>query len=396
MNLSEDIVSFMNEWDVSALPIKQIEIENGSITSIVPFIRSQSFQHAIVVVDRQTYRAAGEKVRRLLEKSEYALSIIELEENHLGQVNADEETVMQVFVSMPEEVDVLLAVGAGTIHDIVRFVSSKMKLPFISVPTAASVDGFTSKGAPLILKGVKKTIQTSSPIAVFADLDVLTAAPSPLTAAGFGDMLGKYTSLLDWRISSVIGQEPFSDKACAITSSALQECIDHVEDIAAGTEKGLGVLMEALITSGIVMLILNFSRPASGAEHHLSHYWEMMLLKEDKKQLLHGAKVGAACLLISELYHREKPFLEKEIEKVKTCDPQDKEALQSAMQQLPKPSQLKLYLEKVGGSVSPGELGIEEKLVQESLFEAIHLRERCTGLWLLNEKKSEALVYPLR
>src|SRR5690625_4586681 len=177
-----------------------------------------------------------------------------------------------------------------------------MNIPFVSVPTAASVDGFTSKGAPLIFRGFKETIQTASPIAVFADIDVLKIAPREMTAAGFGDMIGKYTSLLDWKISHLIANEPYNKLAAKSTKKSLEACVKYVHQIADHEDEGLKILMQSLIESGLVMLVLDFSRPASGSEHHLSHYWEMELLKNEEKQLLHGAKVGVASAIIVDLY----------------------------------------------------------------------------------------------
>lgn len=203
------------------------------------------------------------------------------------------------------------AVGSGTIHDIVRFVSFKMDIPIIAVPTAASVDGFTSKGAPLIFRGFKNTIQTASPLAVFADINIIKKAPQELTAAGFGDIIGKYTPLLDWKISNLIANEPYNELAAHLTKNSLVACVNHVEEIAAHSELGIKILMQSLIESGLVMLALDFSRPASGSEHHLSHYWEMELLKNDQKQLLHGAKVGVAATIIIDLY--EKFFLKYDV-----------------------------------------------------------------------------------
>ena len=196
----------------------------------------------------------------------------------------------------------MLAVGSGTIHDVVRFVCSHTNRIFVSVPTAASVDGFTSVGAPIIVDGFKQTVPAIAPAAIFADLDVLSAAPQRMTAAGFGDMLGKFTSLADWRFSAEMAGEPFCPLAYELTERALQQCMAAVDEIAAGTPRGVEALMEALLLSGWSMLLVGHSRPASGGEHHLSHHWEMAYLKEGRRQLLHGAKVGVACALLAKLY----------------------------------------------------------------------------------------------
>ena len=63
-------------------------------------------------------------------------------------------------------------------------------------------------------------------------------APQPLVAAGFGDMLGKYTSLLDWKFSSTTAGEPYDEQVAAITEKALEACIQHVEAIGQRTEEG--------------------------------------------------------------------------------------------------------------------------------------------------------------
>lgn len=76
-------------------------------------------------------------------------------------------------------------------------------------------------------------------------------------------------------------------------------CIEHTEDIAMKTETGIRVLMESLLVSGLVMLALDHSRPASGGEHHISHWIEMELMEKKRPQILHGAKVGCAACFIN-------------------------------------------------------------------------------------------------
>ena len=113
---------------------------------------------------------------------------------------------MQVLVRADRENRTYLAVGSGTITDITRFASHRTKADFISIPTAPSVDGYTSPSASLVIERLKQTVIAQPPIAIFADLPTLCAAPRPMIAAGFGDMLGKYTSLADWQLGhSVVG-----------------------------------------------------------------------------------------------------------------------------------------------------------------------------------------------
>jgi glycerol-1-phosphate dehydrogenase [NAD(P)+] len=71
--------------------------------------------------------------------------------------------------------------------------------------------------------------------------------------------------------------------------------------------------MDALLESGYCMLDFGSSRPASGAEHHYSHYWEMKLLREGRPAILHGAKVGVATVLVAGLYDRIRQLSRAEV-----------------------------------------------------------------------------------
>ena len=396
MQLSADMLALAEEFGISQDAFPQLEVEAGALASISAYLEGESWSRAVLIVDAKTKAAAGDQLASLLQAESIHVHVIELLANHHGQVNADEASLVQVLVETPIDTDVLLAVGAGTIHDITRFCSQKLSIPFVAVPTAASVDGFTSKGAPLILRGVKQTIQTAAPVAVFADLDVLCAAPRPLTAAGFGDILGKFTSLLDWEISAKVGGEPYNALAANMTRHSLDTCVDHIEEIAKANEAGIRILMEALIESGIVMQILDFSRPASGAEHHLSHYWEMHLLETDKRQLLHGAKVGVACAIITELYKNwAEQFDASEAGGTNSAALRENwEEIRLKIAALPTAEALRYYLYQVGAPASTQEIGIDDKLVQDSLNEAYHLRDRCTGLFLINQFKTEQISFP--
>ena len=97
--------------------------------------------------------------------------------------------------------------GSGTLCDLTRFASHRIGRPFVSLPTAPSVDAYTSMNAPLVIRGLKVTVDAQPPLAVFADLDVLCAAPPAMIAAGVGDVLGKYTALADWRLAALLWDE---------------------------------------------------------------------------------------------------------------------------------------------------------------------------------------------
>ncbi|WP_232827970.1 sn-glycerol-1-phosphate dehydrogenase [Paraliobacillus sp. X-1268] len=399
MEIPVQMHQLMKEVGVEDIVLPELMVEKKALLKIAPFLKANNLLQVVLVVDQLTYKAAGQQLEKLLENEKISYKTVLLKENQHGQVLANEEALVQLLVETPSKAQAFLAVGSGTIHDTVRFVSNKMEKPFISIPTAASVDGFTSKGAPLILRGVKTTIQTASPLAVFADLDVLVAAPKELTAAGFGDILGKYTSLLDWKISDLIGKEPYYPIAAEMTRQSLETCVQQVEKIATHDEEGIKLLIQALIESGLVMLILDFSRPASGGEHHLSHYWEMILIRKDAKQLLHGAKVGVATAIISDLYKQMANQLE--LNDLNPNKKYTKELIESwseiklMIDELPSAKELRNMLDCIGGPSTTDALGLSDQLIQSSLNEAQHIRDRCTGLLLVNNLKQDTIKYPI-
>jgi len=153
---------------------------------------------------------------------------------------------------------------------------------------------------------MKQRISARSPIAIFADLPTLCAAPRAMIAAGFGHMLGKFTALADWRLGHLVWDEPYDERIAQGTRNAVQGCVNRVEEIGIAWEDGVRGLMEGLIESRFCMMETGCSRPAAGTEHYLSHFWETKLLRENRPAILHGAKVGVACIMVAQCYERVK------------------------------------------------------------------------------------------
>jgi glycerol-1-phosphate dehydrogenase [NAD(P)+] len=375
------------------IPIEKILVGKGALEEVVSYIENKTFERVVLIGDENTFKAAGEKLSYYLSEAKigFSLSIIQPVKNN--DVVADEKSLVQALLEIPQETDVLVAVGSGTIHDITRFCSAKMGIPFISVPTAPSVDGFTSMGAPLIIRGVKRTFQMTSPIAVFADLTLLELSPKKMIAAGFGDMAAKYTSLADWKFGHLVAGEPYCPLSAQITREALQSCIVNAKEIAKGSEEGIRILIESLIKSGLAMLLFGQSHPASGGEHHLSHYWEMEFLKQNRPAVLHGAKVGVSTTLLSFIYKND--FLELLLDKKRLAAFEDKNYLRNMKEniheiiaiyeEIPASSLLHELLAGMGGETVPEQLDIGEDLVRRSLMEAHQLRNRFTALRFMNE-----------
>lgn len=220
-------------------------------------------------------------------------------------LHANERSTAEVLRQLEPDVEVLFAVGGGTVHDIVRYCARERKLPFVSIPTAASCDGFCSTVAAMTWEGYKNTMSCVAPVLVAADLAVIREAPQYLTNSGVGDIIGKYTALADWRMAHAVTGEV----VCERIYSVMKEAADCVWANARGTLRGDAAAFEAvtygLIMSGLAMQMLKTSRPASGGEHHISHMIETepeaLRVHSDA---LHGEKVGVGTILASAEYHR--------------------------------------------------------------------------------------------
>jgi len=344
---------------------RRIVMAPGALEAAAAHAEERGYGRILLVADANTRVAAGRRLEQFLANRGIRAETVLVAANEAGDVAADEASVVQVLIERQKmKAEALAAVGGGTLHDIARYAAFTCGIPFVSVPTAPSVDGFTSGVAPLILRGRKVTVPAAAPEAVFADPDVLVRAPSRLIAAGFGDMLGKYTSLFDWRFGFLSGGEPYSPAAADLTERALRTCVAHADGIGRGTEEGILALMRALFASGLAMLLFGQSHPASGAEHHLSHWWEMEFLRRGRRQALHGAKVGVACAIVAD-YYRSVPE-----ERVRAAAGERADEVLRLLGNLPSGEELRGLLRTAGGPAAPDELGIEPELIEGGLRQA--------------------------
>jgi glycerol-1-phosphate dehydrogenase [NAD(P)+] len=250
--------------------------------------------YSVAIYDENTYRATSGMHPNVTKE-------IILDPKSL---HADNHGVALAMEQIPEACDYLIAVGSGTVHDITRYCAYTKGIPFVSCPTAASVDGFCSSVAAMTWEGFKKTFTAVAPKIVVADLNVISKAPMFLTKSGFGDMIGKFIALADWKIAHTLTGEYFCPMIHDITLNATQAVIESAESIKNGDIIAYEKLTYGLLMSGLAMQLLGNSRCASGAEHHISHLIEMhpdgLNLKSDA---LHGEKVGVGTLLAAAEYH---------------------------------------------------------------------------------------------
>lgn len=293
------------------LSVQDILIEAGAISK-VPHIIHERFdiedKEISIICDNNTYLAAGQILEGLLNDS---LVIILPPEG----LHADNHAVKLAEDSLSEGIKLILAVGSGTVHDISRYIANKRGISFVSIPTAASVDGFVSTVAAMTWDGFKRTFPAIAPILVIADTNIFSKAPYRLTASGISDLLGKYTALADWEISHVVTGELFCNKIYQMEVQAIDEVIQCLRDLRQELAENKRLeayekLMYALLLSGIAMQMMGNSRPASGSEHHVSHLWEMEVIN-DHIDAYHGEKVSVGLAIVTRTCHKVKEALLK-------------------------------------------------------------------------------------
>lgn len=271
--------------------VKRVVIKNGALTELPKM--TSSYNNILIVADTNTIAACGYRmpdlpgVKKLIYETEDVL--------------VPNNAAVEKLLSESKGVDLLLGVGSGVINDLCKYAAYQYKIPYIIVATAPSMDGYASAGASLLLDGLKITFPCRPPIAIVADPDILCNAPLEMIQAGFGDIIGKYSALNDWKLGHQLTGEVFCPKVYDLVMQTANQVADMAKQVPTREKACISALMEALVIVGIAMSFMNNSRPASGSEHHIAHFFELTGLERKKPYLLHGLDVGFATVLTCEL-----------------------------------------------------------------------------------------------
>lgn len=285
------------------LPIDEIVVRRGALDEFVPVVKRLELGTKYVLVsDANTREVAGARVEADLGAAGYEVRRCFFATR--DGVKPDEKAIGELMLTMDGDTDFLVVAGSGCLTDLTRFVASRTGVPFVSVATAPSMDGYASSGAPMTHHGHKRTIYCGAPRAIIADVDVLADAPQPMIASGFSDTIGKLTSRVDWKLSSIERDEYY----CPFFVERVNEGVEQAISVASGLQRrdpdAIRTLTESLVISGIAMLLVGNSRPASGSEHSLSHYWEMKAAVDRRREFFHGTKVGVATAVVAAFNER--------------------------------------------------------------------------------------------
>ena len=273
---------------------------------------------ALIVDDVNTKRVAGDRVVALLKAA--GIDVSEHTINPDGSwFHATYDKVEEVRDVIQKEMSASLstststsslvpvAVGSGTINDLVKRGSEEAGVRYMVVGTAASMDGYTSYGASITKDGMKQTLPCRAPLGALVDSQVSADAPQAMTASGYADLLAKIPAGADWMLADAIatalpemekhGCERIHPLAWKCVQGPLRTSLANPAGVATGDEGEIRKLSEGLIMSAFAMQASGTSRPASGTEHQVSHYWDMEDLCFEGKPVSHGFKVGIGTLV---------------------------------------------------------------------------------------------------
>jgi len=349
-----------------------VNIGAGALASVPDVFRANfGDRPPVVVADGNTLEVAGKEVQRRLEEAGYTTLepyVFPAE----PPLYAEYSNIEKLRDCLKGHDAIPVAVGSGTLNDIVKRSSHECERPYMCVGTAASMDGYTAFGASIEKDGLKQTLSCPAPRAVVADLEVLRHAPEDMTASGYADLLGKVTSGADWLIADSLEVEKIDPAGWSLVQDHLREWTDSPAELRAGDQQATEDLIEGLILSGLGMQSYESSRTASGAEHQFSHLWEMEGLGHGEGHegtpLSHGFKVGVGSVAIAALYELilERDLADLDIETLRNSWPTKEEMEQSVRVQHTSPD-------------------LEEGAVEQTLAKYISVDELAERLELLRE-----------
>jgi glycerol-1-phosphate dehydrogenase [NAD(P)+] len=407
--------------------VAEVRIGRGVVAEAAALYARHFTGPACLMADERGWAAAGPQVEASLTAAGIACRRHVIPAHPRPKPTVDLADSMRAALR-PGETPV--AVGSGVMNDVVKYAAFGAGTPYLCVATAASMDGYTSAGAPLSEKGFKKTIACRPAKALLADLDIIAAAPAEMTGWGYGDLAGKVPAGGDWIIADALGIEPVDDVAWPMVQDGLEGWLSQPDRIAAGDRDAIEGLFRGLTIVGLAMEVHGSSRPASGADHQIAHLWEMDDLHHRGERVSHGACVAAGTMATLRMYDwllaRDTlaidparlsgvSLTEKEAEVLRLFGPGEigdramtetrlKHVEGTAMQarltrvhkvwpelstrlraRLWTADRMASHLSRAGSAVSAADIGVDDPYLYRTILKARFLRSRYTVLDLLDE-----------
>lgn len=364
-----------------ATDTKVFIMEDGALAK-VPSVFRDNFpgRAAIVIADCNTWRVAGNTVYEKLGNAGVPVSRFLIPDEHF---HAEWPYVEMVEAQVKSSGAIAVAVGSGVINDLCKLSSHHLGQSYLCVPTAASVDGYSSFGASISYQGLKQTFECPAPLAIVADATVIAEAPKHMTAAGYADLAAKIPCGAEWMIADLFGTEPIIPEAWHVLQDVLDKVLSNPEAVAAGDRDAVSDLFIGLTLSGIAMQIARSSRPASCTDHLFSHYLDMTGHRYKGELQSHGFQVAIGTLTMCAFFDE---FLKMDLTKI------DVDRCVAAWPTLEQERRRALELFK--DFVSP-RLGYDSISVKYSDADAVRVQlTKVRDQWPELREKYRAQVYP--
>jgi len=271
--------------------VKDIIIGAGTLAKLPDLVKKYGSK-PYILDDINTHAAAGARVAEILRDFAPVSHTLPWE-----RPEPTETTVGSAIMHFDHACDVVIAVGSGVVGDTAKIVARTAKVPMITVATAPSMDGFASATSSMTRGGLKISLPSVCPVAILADTDIVKNAPAHLLAAGVGDMVAKYLSICEWRISNIVIGEYYCENVAEAVRQALRDVVANAEGLAKRESAAVEAVVRGLILSGVSMTWAGLSRPASGIEHSLSHIWDMRAEEFGTPWDFHGTQCGICTLV---------------------------------------------------------------------------------------------------
>jgi len=277
-----------------ACDIRHVYVERGAMARLTQLCAP--YRNVLLVADENTYAAAGAAVEAAISDK-----ITERQIFSGRTVLIPNENAIAAVQCRITGMDLIVGIGSGVIQDLCKYISAHNGIPYMIAATAPSMDGYASSGAAMITGGMKVTYPGVVPTAIVADTAVLKDAPMEMIQAGYGDIIGKYSALNDWKLAKAVNGEYYCSYVYDLVYDMLRQTLPLAKPLLERDEKSVQILMEALVVVGIAMSFVGNSRPASGSEHHLSHFFEITGIVDGTDYLPHGIDVAFSTAITAEI-----------------------------------------------------------------------------------------------
>ena len=269
-----------------------LKIGKGTLKDVGKYIKSSGMENAVIYFGNGLIDMFGSEVMESLNQE--GIKVREYRE--LDSTDIDD--IIDLAFEIDSKAQVIVGIGGGKVIDVAKYAAYLRKLPFISIPTSASSDGFSSASASLMVNGRRTSVPARMAYGIIVDTDIIKSAPERFLYSGIGDMVSKITALYDWLYESERGYSEMNDFAVMIAKKAVNSFVrtpfETIKD-----DLFLKELLDSLAMSGIANEIAGGSSPTSGSEHLISHALDKML----EQPMLHGIQVGIATYIMAVVHN---------------------------------------------------------------------------------------------